>query len=204
MDARDSLSCTAFAGSELIASGSPQDVALACKALLDAQDSRTVLVFDDATARPVEFDLRGSEQEVSERLTQPSVMPDTPEESAPRSPGRPKLGVVGREVTLLPRHWEWLGTQSGGASVALRRLVEQAIRDTKGSDEIRHAQEVTYRFMSAIAGDEPGYEEAVRALYACDWERFEAHTDVWPADIRLFARGLASGAFGDEGCGASR
>ena len=76
--------------------------------------------------------------------------------------------MVAREVTLLPRHWEWLAQQSGGASVALRRLVDQARRGTEDKDRIRRAQEAAYRFMSAMAGNRPNFEDAIRALFAGD------------------------------------
>jgi hypothetical protein len=110
----------------------------------------------------------------------------------PRSPGRPKLGVVAREVTLLPRHWEWLNRQPGGASVALRKLVEDARRVNEGRDGVRRAQEVAYRFMSTIAGDLPGFEEATRALFARDRSRFGENTLSWPADVREHASKLAA------------
>ncbi|MFY0534142.1 DUF2239 family protein [Nannocystis pusilla] len=37
------------------------------------------------------------------------------EPPARTGPGRPKLGVVSREVSLLPRHWEWLERQPSGS-----------------------------------------------------------------------------------------
>ena len=118
---------------------------------------------------------------------------ETPTE--PRQPGRPKLGVVAREVTLLPRHWDWLNAQPGGASVTLRKLVEEARRATAGEVRVREAREACYRFMSIMAGDAPGYEEALRALYADDRERFESFTEQWPEDVRHHARRLAGAGF---------
>jgi len=50
--------------------------------------------------------------------------------------------------------------------------------------------------MSATAGDRPGYEDAIRALYASDRARFQALTDQWPVGIRDHARSLADAAFG--------
>ncbi|MGL4961642.1 MAG: DUF2239 family protein [Inquilinus sp.] len=181
--------CTAFQGARRIASGPLAEVALAAKRAADRGDA--VLVFDDATSRPVELDLRGSEAEVLARLpVSAKAEPD-----APRGPGRPKLGVVAREVTLLPRHWDWLAGQPGGASVTLRRLVEEARRAGEGRDRLRQAQEAAYRFMAAMAGDRPGFEEAARALFAPDRDRFAALTEAWPADIRDHARRLAATAF---------
>jgi uncharacterized protein len=121
--------------------------------------------------------------------------PDQPNE--PRGPGRPKLGVVAREVTLLPRHWDWLNDQPGGASVALRKLVEAARVTQAAADRRRLAQQSADRFMSAVAGNEPGYEEAARALYSGDRVRFEESMVAWPADVRRHAMQLATAAFDD-------
>jgi hypothetical protein len=203
LNATRSHSCTAFADVERVASGAPREVARACKTLIDAGDTRTLLIFDDATAEPVEMDFRGSPQDVLQRLPNgihAGVADEAGPESAqaPRAPGRPKLGVVGREVTLLPRHWEWLSAQPGGASVALRKLVQQAQRANEGNDRVRRSQEVAFRFMSAIAGNESGFEEAARALFACDRQRFEEHTASWPLGVRTYAASLAAAAFVEQ------
>lgn len=166
--------CTAFAGDTIIARGTPREVAPAVKAATEAGEA--VLVFDDADARLVEFDLRGDLEVVLARLTPPPV--------APKGPGRPKLGVTAREVTLLPRHWDWLSAQPGGASVALRKLVEGALREAEGPDRARRAKEAAYRFMTAMAGDRPGYEDAVRALFAGDAAGLEAAVAAWPEGVR--------------------
>jgi hypothetical protein len=170
--------CTAFAGDQKIASGAPRDVVAAVKVATEAGES--VLVFDDADGRPVEFDLRGDLEGVLARLP-------VEEAEEKRGRGRPKLGVTAREVTLLPRHWEWLAGQSGGASVALRKLVEGALREAEGPDRARRAKEASYRFMTAMAGDRAGYEDAVRALFAGDEEGLEAATASWPEDVREMA-----------------
>jgi hypothetical protein len=117
------------------------------------------------------------------------------EDEPPRGPGRPRLGVVAREVTLLPRHWEWLGEQPGGASAALRRIVDEARRGSHDKDRVRKAQEAAYRFLSAMAGDLPGFEEANRALFAGDAARFEREVAGWPSDVRDHATTLARAAF---------
>ena len=137
-----------------------------------------VLAFDDATGQPVEFDLR---------LDGPIA--------GPKGRGRPKLGVTAREVTLLPRHWDWLASQPGGASTALRRLVEQARRAP--TEQRRLAREAAYRFMTAMAGDHPGYEQATRALFAGDRDSFRRASEPWPADVGAHARRLAAEAFDD-------
>jgi hypothetical protein len=187
--------CTAFAGSKRIASGPPEQVALAVKAALGADAGHPLLVFDDLNGSLVDFDLRGTPQEILARLT-PEKAADQASEPA-RGPGRPKLGVVAREVTLLPRHWEWLSTQPGGASVALRKLVDAARPTHAGADRRRLAQQAADRFMSAVAGNAPGYEEAARALYAGDRARFAAAMAAWPVDVREHAMRLARASFHD-------
>jgi uncharacterized protein len=177
-------SCTAFDQARLVASGAYLDVALALKSYARAQPDALVLIFDDATGGQLDFDLRGSDEEIAARLQQrfPSSEKNAPQASAP---GRPKLGVVAREVTLLPRHWEWLAEQPGGASAALRRLVEEARRgQPSGKARLRSLQERTYRFMSAIAGDFPNFEEASRALFANDMPRFRELIAGWAKDVR--------------------
>jgi hypothetical protein len=177
--------CTAFAGHRRLATGSLRDVALAVKRASDRGAAAPILVFDDATGSPIELDLRGAEAEVLARLAPlPSTSPETAPDAAPRGRGRPRLGVVAREVTLLPRHWEWLGAQPGGASVALRRLVEEARRASAPHDELRRAREAAYRVMHAIAGDLPRFDEAARALFAGDAQRFGEQVSAWPPDVR--------------------
>jgi hypothetical protein len=154
--------------------------------VVDRGERAPVVIFDDASSQVVEIDFRGTPAEVVERLE--------PKAEAPRGPGRPKLGVVAREVTLLPRHWEWLNLQPGGASVALRKLVEHARKSNESRDRVRVARESAYRFMSAMAGNEPGFEEATRALFAGDRAKFEEHVRRWPADVREHAKKLAAAA----------
>lgn len=194
-----SRTCSAFAGSRRIARGFIGDVAVAARAALDADETAPLLVWDDETSALVELDLRGTVHDVRARYpAPPPAAPAAPVESpppAPRGPGRPRLGVVAREVTLLPRHWEWLASQPGGASVALRRLVEEARRSNEAADRRRRARESTYRFMAGMAGDAPGFEEATRALFAGDRARFESHVASWPPDVAEHARELARETF---------
>jgi len=196
--------CIAFEGVRRLASGALKDVALAVKAAIARDGDASVLVFDDLTSRPIDLDLRGSDSDVLARLAvfnstetpDATQSPSTQDEAGTsRGRGRPKLGVVAREVTLLPRHWEWLNGQPGGASVALRKLVDGARVASEGKDRMRQAQEAAYRFMTAMAGDLAGYEEANRALYANDAVRFEAMTAAWPVDVRDHTRKLATRAF---------
>lgn len=171
--------CLAFAGHEMIGRGSPREVLAAVKAASD--QGRAVLVFDRATGRTVEFDLRGDLETALARLPETAPEPETPTK---RGPGRPRLGVTAREVTLLPRHWDWLADQPGGASVALRKLVETALREAEGPDRARKARDAAYRFMTALAGDLPGYEDAVRALFAGDEKALERAVTGWPQGVR--------------------
>ena len=195
----DETYCTAFQGTTRIASGPLAEVAAKVKTAIDDSAPSTILIFDDVTSEPVEVDFRGSVEDVVKRLARRSLgtAPSQPDRPA-RGPGRPKLGVVAREVTLLPRHWEWLARQPGGASVALRKLVEEARRANGAKDRMREAQASAYRFMSALAGNEPGFEEAARALFAGDGARFSAATSAWPPDIRDHAMRLAAAALIDQ------
>lgn len=179
----------AFERYDAIATGPLADVAVQAKPRADARDSGPILVFDASTSEPVEIDFRGSVEDVRARLL--AASPPSP----PRSPGRPRLGVIAREVTLLPRHWEWLAQQRGGASGTLRRLVDAASRVDSRGGAVRNARDVTYRFMSHIAGDLPGFEAATRALYAGDPSAFAQAMEGWPPDVRAHVTVLSRGAF---------
>ena len=171
--------CAAFLGTRKLAEGPLAEVALAVQAAA-AGAAAPLLVFEEASGRVIDLDLRGTPAELRTRL------------EAPRGKGRPKLGVTSREVTLLPRHWDWLAAQPGGASVTLRKLVEQARRDPV--QQRRAAQEAAYRFLSAIAGDLPGFEEANRALFAHDREGLEERMAAWPDDVAAHALRLLDAA----------
>ena len=179
--------CIAFAGTDLLAKGELIDVVRAVKAALDKGTDRSIALLDATTSRPVDINFTGTEEEVLQRIPRAPV----------RSAGRPKLGVVPREVTLLPRHWEWLSNQPGGASVALRKLVEHASRDAREADTMREARDAAYRFMHELMGDAAGFEEASRALFAGDGERFETLVADWPVGVRAHLLELAQPAFGD-------
>lgn len=197
-------SYTAFLGQRLLRSGPPPDVAIAVARSAGAADA--ILVFDDATGRVVDLDVRGSDAQILARLAappKPHVGRHRPEPGdapvtgdGPKGRGRPKLGVVAREVTLLPRQWDWLATQPGGASATLRRLVDDGRKAVNPRQQRRVAQEAAYRFMQAIAGDLPGYEEATRALFADDLPVLRERMSAWPEDIRAHALRLASGPDG--------
>ena len=192
-----STPCTAFVGTRRIASGALIDVALAIKAQ-DAAEPGAVFVFDDASGAAIDLDLRGTTAEIVTRLTEHGELTELAARTrgellgkSSRARGRPKLGVVAREVTLLPRHWEWLARQPGGASQALRRLVDEARRADGGQTDRKAAQERAYRFLHALAGDLPDYEDVIRALFAGEAEAFAGRMAAWPADIRDHALALA-------------
>jgi hypothetical protein len=178
MNDRQASEFTAFVGSRRLASGPLDQVALAAKKAVDRGTRQPVLIYNDHTGRAIDIDARGSDAEILARLSQP------PPPSLPRGRGRPKLGVVAREITLLPRHWQWLGSQPGGASVAIRKLVEAARRANQEVDQRRQRQEAAYHFMSAMAGNLANFEEASRALFAGQRERFDELIKGWPTDIR--------------------
>ncbi|KAI3607300.1 hypothetical protein D8I24_1450 [Cupriavidus necator H850] len=193
---------TTFDGHRRIATGSLQANALALKRALEAGAGGPVLVFDDSSGRSIDLDTSGTEAALLERTAERAAQLESPRQPAgdneeaadvaePRGRGRPKLGVVSREVTLLPRHWEWLAAQPGGASVALRKLVEQARRDNADKDRGRRASERAYHFMVVMAGDLPGFEEATRALFAGDVAGFAQRLETWPVDIREHVMRLA-------------
>jgi hypothetical protein len=184
MKPADDAQFTAFDGPRQLVSGSLAKVALTVKKWSDAGSSSAILIFDDKTGRAIDLDLRGTDREALQRLPQPASPSNPTLPGEARGRGRPKLGVVAREVTLLPRHWEWLAAQPGGASVALRKLVEQARRANGDKDRSRAARDAAYHFMSAMAGNLPDFEEAARALFADDRRRFVGLIAAWPADIR--------------------
>ncbi|RYD33791.1 MAG: DUF2239 family protein [Verrucomicrobiaceae bacterium] len=195
-------SWTAFQAHRLLSAGSPEQVATAVKTATDQGQAEGLLVFEDATGRTVDLDLRGTLQDVLARLPlAKNDIPSIPSTSAAaRGRGRPKLGVTAREITLLPRHWEWLAEQPGGASVVIRRLVETArlASVNAGADRQRKAREATYRFMTTMAGNRSGYEEAIRALFAGRGSDFFNAIQPWPGDIRRHIQRLSESAF-EEG-----
>lgn len=185
---------TAFSGGHCLASGPAAEIAALIRAERAARPDAALLVLDDATGRVVDIDPRAPAPHMG-AAGSAVTEPEAPAE-APQGRGRPKLGVVAREVTLLPRHWDWLAAQPGGASAELRRLVEAARRRDEAGAVRRAAQEAADRAMLVLAGDRPGYEEATRALYAGDAPGFEARLSGWPADIAAYVRRLAGPAFG--------
>ena len=179
MEPKANRDYVAFADNKKIASGDIIDVALKVKKYTKDHADSAILVFDEITSSQVELDLRGTDEAIERRLA--SLL--EPEEKK-CGPGRPKLGVISKEVTLLPQHWEWLALQPGGASVTLRKLIEEAKKKSFSKDQIRQAQDAVYKFMHAVAGDFPNYEDALRALYAADSRQFRKMISDWPKDVQ--------------------
>jgi hypothetical protein len=188
----EELPSIAFAGMEMVAFGPLREVAARVKRAVDQDPNLFVLVFHAETSEPIELDLRGSPSDVVARL---AVM----DRAVVRKVGRPKLGVAAREVTLLPRHWDWLAQQPGGASVTLRKLVEAARRENEGADVVKQGRDALYRFMAAVAGNAPDYDEVSRALFAGQKARFLALIASWPQDVQAHLHHLSNRAFSDEG-----
>jgi hypothetical protein len=164
---------TAFAGFTRIAGGSLETVLR--EIWNSAGTAGQVLIFDNKTGKQVDIDLRGSLEEVLARAMAASQK---------KGPGRPRLGVVSREVSLLPRHWEWLERQPQKASGTLRRLVEAARKQDRGETLSRETIEAADRFMWSVAGNLAGFEEVGRALYARNWTVFDELVSSWPRDIK--------------------
>lgn len=169
---------TAFTDDNLVADGKPSTVLTIVKTRLAAHPEEAILIFDDSTGKQVDFD-----------LTQPE------EEPVAKGPGRPRLGVIAREVTLLPRHWDWLADQSNGASAALRRLVDAARKNESPADVARRTAAATGRVMTVLAGNRPNFEEAYRSLDAGDRARFTDLISGWPNDVRTHLLRMSQDAF---------
>lgn len=182
---------TAFQGQQRLITGPLRDVLTHLKTLVDSgqrNPNHLLLIFNDQTGRVADFNLNGTLQQILDR-----------EAPLPRTgPGRPKLGVVSREVSLLPRHWEWLESHPNGASAALRRLIDEARKADPAGERRRQATLPTDRFLTVMGGDLPGAEDASRALYQGDGPTFRRLVQDWPDDIRQHALHLSAGAFEDD------
>ncbi|MGI4847616.1 MAG: DUF2239 family protein [Janthinobacterium lividum] len=206
MNNNNSVSYTSFNGHNRIASGSLTVNALAVKHAAGSNAHGSLLIFSDQTGQAVDVDIRGSDSEFLTRLSSEqsqheagqSASADSVDASEPRGRGRPKLGVIAREVTLLPRHWDWLAEQPGGASVTLRKLVDEMRRQNTDQDRQRRANESAHHFMSVMAGDMAGFEEASRALFANDGQQLRKLTQAWPGDVRDYIMNLVDSTVAEK------
>ncbi len=186
---------TAFDGAKLVASGDLPTLLQGARSHLDDHPQSLLLIFEDSTGRQVDYDFRGTVEDVLRRYAPAEAaekLVDEPAKAPTKGPGRPKLGVVSREVTLLPRHWEWLAEQPSGASATLRRLVDEA---RQNEDAAVRSKRAAGRVMTALAGDRPNFEEAYRALDTGDRHRFGSLIEGWPQDVRGYLIELAGAAF---------
>lgn len=187
MTSLNSKTYTAFSGFRMIAHGVIEEVARVCKRHGDTPNGERLAVYDDVSGQVIELDLSGSLDDVLARLADHPLLISTGSVAQERKgPGRPRLGVVSREVSLLPRHWEWLAAQSGGASAALRRLVEQARKRNLGGERLRIGREALHRFLWDMAGNLPCFEEVSRALFADEYDAVAELIENWPADIKNY------------------
>lgn len=185
---------SAFIGTKILKTGPLIEVVLAMKEEVAKDKFAQILCFLDETGAMVDFDLSGTNEQVIAKLLANNTQETKEEQKAetthtPKS-GRPKLGVTAKEVTLLPRHWEWLVAQRGGASATLRRLVELAAKESISVETRKSAQNATYRFLQNIAGDFENYEEVLRAIFADDFEKMRKLMQNWPQDIQNYAQKL--------------
>lgn len=184
------VTLTAFLQRRQIAHGNLSELLRQLKATPIGNEP--VFIFNDQTGKRLDIHVQGDEASAIAAYPELAEQPSE-EATAVKTRGRPKLGVAAKEVTLLPRHWEWLATQPGGASATLRRLIEQARKASEPADSKRRRHESAYQFMHEVAGDLPEYETCLRALFADDEVAFNAAMEGWPQDIRRYAAALAFG-----------
>lgn len=184
-------SYSAFEGYRLLVRGELDLAVRGLVAALERGSGERLTLYEDSSGQPIDLDLRGALEDVLARLEEHPLLGSAVKRAAkPRGRGRPRLGVIAREVTLLPRHWAWLAEQPGGASVTLRKLVEQARRAGAGETEWRKRRDAIHAFLWDIAADLPDFEEATRLLYRDDRDGFFARIENWPEDIREQVRYL--------------
>lgn len=179
-----------FLRESIVARGTLLEIIPSAKHAFDKDPSTPLVIFNNQTGRFIDLDLNGSESAVTQRYRS-----QTSFDARRQGHGATKSSALGKEVTLLPRHWDWLSEQPGGASVALRKLVDQARKASVEVDQTRRAREASHRFMTAMAGDKPGFEEADRALFAGDLQRFKLEIARWPEDIRRHLEQISAAGF---------
>lgn len=173
---------TAFRGDTRIITDSLFNVALA----LQKQSEMNVLVFNDQTGQQIDLDLSGSEDDLKQRYTEVEYV---------KKVGRPKLGVISREITLQQKHWNWLDQQSSSASAVIRKLIDKELNDPSSESNIMLAKQAIDHFMLAMLGNMPNYEEATRALYQGNKSHFLALIHNYPKDLKVYLELKAQTAF---------
>jgi len=182
-----------FVGWELVARGTLDEVVAACRLASAQRPNQRTAFFDDVSGHAVEAPVaptatRSPSEGVSPIVrSAPAAEREASDATGPqrkRGPGRPRLGVVSREVSLLPRHWEWLSAQRGGTSATLRRVIDAARKADGGTTERRRTIDAAHRFLWDIAGDLPCFEELTRALYAEQFQRVADLSCSWPTGVR--------------------
>lgn len=184
-----------FLGATRITQGARGDVIRTLLSQTQGEDVPPYLVFRVKDGQRVDINLASAAEAANPQRTRAPVPAAGAPVGSQKARGRPRLGVVGREVTLFPRHWEWLDRQRGGASAALRRIIDADRKLHADEDQVRQAQDATHRFMYAMAGNLAGFEEAMRALYAGDKVSFAHQIRSWPDDIRDTTLDFARDAF---------
>lgn len=179
----EKMTYTGFAGYRLVGKGDLLKVLRMCKRKFDDGCRERIVIYDDMSGETYDFELNGTVEEVERRLKEHPMLKSRIEEEGPKVQGRPKLGVVSREITLLPRHWEWIGEQSGGASAVIRRLIDAERKRGRSGQDYKKQQAATHRFMWDIAGNFDNFEEASRLLYRGDYKGLEEIIVTWPEDI---------------------
>ena len=194
MNNKDKL-YSSFTGYRHIASGPLRTVLKETKTFYDSTQTpdernashhpENLLFFHHGDGRQLDFDLSGSLEDVLSRIQtrEPSPVDETPDKPGK---GRPRLGVVSKEVTLLPRHWEWLSRQPASASATLRRLVSEASSRENTSSKAKAERLGT--ILWTLAGNLEGFEEASRCLHRLDFEGLFGFSDKWPGDLPGFIR----------------
>ena len=170
---------SAIQDQNLIVMGELPVVLKEIKLFLDQGGCEPVLIFDHTDGRQWDFNFQGTLEEVLSR----AIVPEDDNCNKP-GPGRPRLGIVSREVTLLPRHWDWLEQQPGKASGTLRRLVEDAMKHPSDDFIIRQKQEALGRIISSVGGNLIGFEDFLRILHRKEWNKVEEVIKEWPLGIK--------------------
>ncbi len=165
---------SSFIGDRHLFTGDLKGMLSQTHAYISRHGEEGLLIFDNFSGRQIDYNFRVSLEELLGK-----ELPPTPK----KGPGRPRLGVVCGEISLLPRHWDWLQRQRQSASATIRRLIEAAMKEASPEEKTREAIDAAGKFLWTMAGNLSDFEEASRALYAQKWHILDAITAAWPEDI---------------------